>query len=67
MDKEIKKIKERIEELNKRMEELEEINQRLISEGKQSEFDGKYGIEYENISDELYMQRRKLQKLEKNN
>jgi hypothetical protein len=53
-------IKTRINEIIKRIEELEEINQRLISAGKQQEFDVKYGIEYQNLSEELYHQQEKL-------
>lgn len=56
-------IKERIDELNKRMEELEEINIKYMNEGKEEQFNLKYGIEYENISDEIYRQRIKLQEI----
>lgn len=59
------KIRDRIKELNIRMEELEEINQNLLSDGKEEEFDLRYGIEYENISDELYRQMMLLQQVEK--
>ncbi len=56
-------IEKRIEELIERMEKLEEINAKLIEEGKEDEFNPKYGIEYENISDEIYRQRIKLKEL----
>ncbi len=61
MEKEL--IEKRLEELNKRMEELEEINIKFMNEGKEEEFNLKYGIEYENISDEMYRQRINLENL----
>jgi predicted DNA-binding protein (UPF0251 family) len=65
MSKESKEnIRIRVQEIIKRIEQLEEINQKLISEGKQDEFDAKYGIEYQNLSEELYHQRKKMQDLD---
>ncbi len=59
-------IQTRINKIIKRIEELEEINQKLISIGKQKEFDVKYGIEYQNLSEELYHQQEKLSKYNRN-
>lgn len=67
MTSEIENINKRIKELNNRLEELEEIHIKMMNEGREEDFDYKYGIEYENISDEMYRQRLKLEELEKHN